>query len=84
MIDHVISTIANGIIHHDILHNEEINNHDSPYVIFNIKKEKLRYKFIPTKKLLIRIALHLALSIYHLTWYIHLMTQKIKSRHSIS
>ena len=39
-IDHVISTIAIGVIHRDILHTEEISNHDAPYVIFNIRKEK--------------------------------------------
>ena len=53
-IDHVISTIAIGVIHRDILHTEEISNHDAPYVIFNIRKEKYqpRYKFIRNEKTL--------------------------------
>ena len=52
MIDHVISTIPNGVIHHDILHTEEISNHDTPHVIFNIKKENYqpRYKFLRNEK----------------------------------
>ena len=54
LIDHVISTIPNGVIHHDIAHTEEISDHDAPYVIFNIKKEKYqpRYKFIRNTKTL--------------------------------
>ena len=39
---------------HDILHTEEISDHDAPYVIFNIKKEKHQpcYKFIYNEKTL--------------------------------
>ena len=52
MTGHVISTTPNGVIDHDTLHTEEISNHDAPYVIFNIKKEKYqpRYKFIRNEK----------------------------------
>ena len=41
-------------MHHDIVHTEEISDHDAPYVIFNIKKEKYqpRYKFIRNEKTL--------------------------------
>ena len=48
MIDHVISMRPNGVIHHDIVHTDEINDYNAPYVIFNIKKEKYqpRCKFI--------------------------------------
>ena len=55
LIDHVISTILDRVIHHDILNNEEISNHDTPYVIFNIKKEKYEpsYKFIRNEKSLV-------------------------------
>ena len=54
MIDHVISTIPNGVIHHNIVLTEEISDHDAPYVIFNIRKEKYqpRYKFIRNEKTL--------------------------------
>ena len=46
--------ILNGVIHHDILHTEEISDHDAPYVICSIKKEKYqpRYKFIRNEKIL--------------------------------
>ena len=54
MIDHVISITPSGVIHQDILYTEKISDHDAPYVIFNIKKEKyqLRYKFMRNKKTL--------------------------------
>ena len=50
--DHVFSTIPNSVTNHDIVHTEEISDHDTPYVIFNIKKEKYqpRYKFIRNEK----------------------------------
>ena len=55
LIDHVISTIPDRVIHHDVLNTEEISNHDTLYVIFNIKKEKNepRYKFIRNEKSLV-------------------------------
>ena len=54
LIDHVISTIPNGVIYHDILHTEEMSDHDALYVIFNVKKKKYqpRYKFIRNEKTL--------------------------------
>ena len=45
LIVHVISTIADRVIHHDVLNTEEISDHDTPYVIFNIKKEKYEPRF---------------------------------------
>ena len=55
LIDHVISTIADRVIHHDVLNTEEISDHNTPYIIFNIKKEKYkpRYKFICKEKSLV-------------------------------
>ena len=52
LIDRVISTIADRIIHHVVLNTEEISDHNTPYIIFNIKKEKYkpRYKFIFKEK----------------------------------
>ena len=52
LIDHVISTIPDRVIHHDVLNTEEISDDDTPYVILNIKKDKYepRYKFIHNKK----------------------------------
>ena len=38
--DHVISTIPDRVIHHDVLNTEELSDRDTLYVIFNIKKEK--------------------------------------------
>ena len=51
-IDHVIGTIPNGVIHHDILHTEKISDHDAPYIIFNIIKEKYQpcFRFISSEK----------------------------------
>ena len=42
LIDHVISTIPDRFVYHDVLNTEEISDHDTPYVIFNIKKEKYK------------------------------------------
>ena len=53
LIDHVISTIPSGVIHHDILHTEERSNHDAPYVISISKKNyQPRYRFILNEKTL--------------------------------
>ena len=54
MINHVISTIPNGVIYHDMVHTEDISDHDAPYVTFNIKKEKYQplYKLIRNEKTL--------------------------------
>ena len=43
------------VIHHDILKTEEISDPGTPYVIFNIKKEKYEpsYKFIRNEKSLV-------------------------------
>ena len=55
LIDHVINTIPDRVIHRDVLNTEEISDHDTPYITFNIKKEKYepRYKFIRNKKSLV-------------------------------
>ena len=54
LIDHVISTIPNGVIHDDIVHTEEISDHDAPYVIFTIKKKSTNHarNLYVTEKLL--------------------------------
>ena len=46
LIDHIISTIPDRVIYHDVLNIEEINDHDTPYVIFNIKKEKYEENYV--------------------------------------
>ena len=55
LIDHFISTLPDRAIHHDVLNTEEISDRDTPYVIFNIKKEKYEpsYKFIRNEKSLV-------------------------------
>ena len=55
LIHHVISTIPDRNIHHDVLNTKRITDNDTPYVIFNIKKEKYepRYKFICNEKSLV-------------------------------
>ena len=54
LINHVISAIPSGVIYHNIVHTEEISNHDALYVIFNIKKDKYQphQKFIHNKQTL--------------------------------
>ena len=53
--DHVISTIPDRVIHHDVLKTDEISDRNTPYVIFNIKKEKYEpsYNFIRNEKSLV-------------------------------
>ena len=70
MIDHIISTIHNGVIHHNIVHTEKISNHDTPYVIFNIKTKSTNHTttLYITKKILIRIAIQHSFSLrQHIT-----------------
>ena len=52
LIDHINSNIPSKIIHRDVIHADEISDHDMPYVIVNIKKERYepRYKFIRNEK----------------------------------
>ena len=51
LIDHVIERV----MHHDVLNTEEISNHETAYIIFNIKKEKYepRYKFVCNERSLV-------------------------------
>ena len=48
LIDHVVTNIPNKLLHTDVLDTDEISDHDTPYVIMNVKKEKFepRYKYI--------------------------------------
>ena len=52
LIDHVISNIPSKVIHQNVLPCDEISDHDAPYVIMNIRKEKFekRYKYIRDEK----------------------------------
>ena len=47
-IDHIFSNISSKLIHDDIIYTDEISDHDCPYLIFNINKERFqpRYKYI--------------------------------------
>ena len=44
-----------NVLKHDALNTKEISDHDTPYVIFNIKKKKCepRYKFTRKEKPLV-------------------------------
>ena len=46
---------SDRVIHHDVLNTKEISDHGTPYVIFNINKEKYepRYKLIRNEKSLV-------------------------------
>ena len=52
LIDHIFSNIPSKLIHSDLIYTHEISDHDCPYTIFNIKKERFkpRYKYIIIEK----------------------------------
>ena len=52
IIDHICSNIAKRVVHEDVVLTDEISDHDTPSVVFNIKKELFepRYKFIRNEK----------------------------------
>ena len=45
LIDHICSNVRNKLIHNDVTYTDEISDHDTPFVILNMKKEP-RYKYI--------------------------------------
>ena len=48
LIDHIYSDIPSKVVPNDVLHTDEISDHDMPYAILNVKKERYeqRYKYI--------------------------------------
>ena len=52
LIDHICSNIPTKVVHSDALHTDEISDHDIPYSILNVKKERYeqRYKYIRSEK----------------------------------
>ena len=40
LIDHISSSMNNKLLHTDVLMTDEISDHNAPYGIFNIKKER--------------------------------------------
>ena len=48
LIDHIITNILEKLIHQNVVLADEIGDHDLPYVILNIRKQKFekRYKYI--------------------------------------
>ena len=48
LIDHICSNVPNKLIHKHIRYTDEISDHNTPFVILNIKKERYepRYKYI--------------------------------------
>ena len=52
LIDHISTNIPNKLIVTDVLQTDEISDHDTPYAIMNVKKEKFepRYKYIRDEK----------------------------------
>lgn len=52
LIDHIITNIPIKVIRTDVLATDEISDHDTPYIMTNIKKERFepRYKFIRDEK----------------------------------
>ena len=52
LIDHIITNILEKLIHQNVVLADEIGDHDLPYVILNIRKQKFekRYKYIHHEK----------------------------------
>ena len=52
LIDHICSNIHTKVIHCDVINTDEISDHDTPYTIFNMKKERFerRYKYVRNEK----------------------------------
>ena len=52
LINQIITNILEKLIHQNVVLADEIGNHDLPYVILNIRKQKFekRYKYIRDKK----------------------------------
>ena len=48
LIDHICSNVPKTLIHNDVIYTDEISDHDTPFVILNIGKERYepRYKYI--------------------------------------
>ena len=47
LIDHICSNVPNKLIHNDVIYTDEISDHDTPFLILNIKERyEPRYKFI--------------------------------------
>ena len=48
LIDNICSNVPKKLIHNDVIYTDEISDHDTPFVILNIKKERYepRYKYI--------------------------------------
>ena len=48
LIDHICSNVLNKLTHNDVICTDETSDHDTPFVILNIKNEryKPRYKYI--------------------------------------
>ena len=52
LIDHISSNISIKLIHCNVISTDEISDHDEPYAVFNIKKERFqkRYKYVRDEK----------------------------------
>ena len=51
-IDHISSNVSTKLIHCNVISTDEISDHDEPYAIFSIKKERFekRYKYVRDEK----------------------------------
>ena len=48
LIDHICSNIPTKVVHSDVLHTDEISDHDMPYAILNVKKERYEQRSLQT------------------------------------
>ena len=43
---HICSNVPNKLIHNDVMYTNEISDHDTPFVILNIKKQRYKPRYI--------------------------------------
>ena len=55
LIDHICSNIPKKLIHSDVIYTDEISDHDTPFAVLNIKKERYAISTLEMKQKLIWI-----------------------------
>ena len=84
LIDHISSNISTKLIHCNVISTDEISDHNEPYAIFNIKKERFqkRYKYVRDEKTEMWKSIYWTLNNYELASSMHLMNLMIKFQFS--
>ena len=84
LILHISSNISTKLIHCNVISTDEISDHDEPYAIFNIQKERFQkeYKYVRDEKNLDMNKYIWILNNYQLALSMHLMSLMIKFQFS--